>query len=362
MSASFNFLLFILPFIFLPSQNFQFEIPKVILGELAIGILATIFFLKNKVVKIRLNQHLLVLDGLIIAITLIDLVFLSSSISFFGNQFRMQGIFLLWMLVLLSFISSLFKYEIPKTKWLVLLLTLELLVGLLIGWSADGRLVGTLGEPNMLASFITFLSTLIIFNSDKETSYIKITGIILAALIIFLTGSRSGAVAFIIVLISYFLIEFRKLSLKKTLIIALFLTLLSLGLPFIDKTTSLLEDRIEIWRVSILAGTNNPILGSGFGNTETSIHNEAVKINSPIQYIYIDSSHNLILDWWIEGGIIGVIAILSVISFTIYNFFNKKNSKYLFSFLVVVTTMLFNPTSIITLITFWWLIGVSFQS
>lgn len=99
------FLLFLLPFVIAPFGVTQFENPKVIFGELGIILLLLACLFTNHIsFHHRAKQFVFYFS--IFLVTVIDLLFFRTSISFFGNAFRMQGVFLLWMLLLFSFISS----------------------------------------------------------------------------------------------------------------------------------------------------------------------------------------------------------------------------------------------------------------
>ena len=323
----FNFLLFFLPFIFIPITSLNFEIPKVILAEILIEFLFVFLILKSKFLVKKIQKKLL------IPIVIIFLLSLNLSGSFFGNEFRMQGIFLLWHLMLFALISSVYKLKILDFKYLKYLLIAELILGFMIGFTVDGRIVGTIGEPNALASFAVFLLP---FSGN----------FILSIIVIFLTGSRAGLIAFVIGIIALFLVK-RKFKLNKIVLICVTLILFSLLVPFVTNPESIYENRSEIWKTAIQTGLKSPILGNGFGNIELGPR--------------IDSSHNIILDWWVQGGTVGLTAFLSLVYFTIKNFLYKNKTLYLISFLGLFTTMLFNPASVVNLIAFWWLIGVSFS-
>ena len=75
----------------------MFETPKVIAGELLIEILLVLTFLKGRF-KLSLNPFSGAV-ALLFLLTLIDLIFLRTITTFFGNPFRLQGVFLLWHLL-----------------------------------------------------------------------------------------------------------------------------------------------------------------------------------------------------------------------------------------------------------------------
>src|SRR5258705_12680635 len=110
------FLLFILPFIIAPFGTSQFEIPKVIFAEIGVIILLLVTIFTNKT-SFKLSKAQIALYGAIIALTVIDLLFFKTNISFFGNQFRMQGIFLLWILILFSILAQNISFK--KIPWFI---------------------------------------------------------------------------------------------------------------------------------------------------------------------------------------------------------------------------------------------------
>ena len=107
------FLLFILPLIFFPFGTSPFETLKVILAEIGIEILLCLQIFKRN--SFYLNKKLLISIVLIILLSTSHLVFLRIQTAFFGNVFRLQGIFLLWHLLLFSILSTKIKItNIPK--------------------------------------------------------------------------------------------------------------------------------------------------------------------------------------------------------------------------------------------------------
>jgi len=103
----------------------------------------------------------------IIILTIIDLLFFRTQLSFFGNVFRMQGIFLLWLLLLFSVLSSNISFK--QIPWFVygMLLLAELIVVFFLPLNASQRYVGTFGEPNALGAFAVFLWPFSFFTVKK---------------------------------------------------------------------------------------------------------------------------------------------------------------------------------------------------
>lgn len=353
------FLLLGLPLVVLPFGVSYFEVPKVLLAEGLIDILL-IWTIFRKDFSLRIyNKQLLALIFLVFIISLIHLVFLPTPTTLFGNPFRLQGIFLLWHLMIWSIISSKVSLkEIPDRLFGVSLLIL--LAGtLLLGNNESGRAIGTLGEPNFLAATAVFLWPLVWFKAGQLAVPARIACLLSVGIIIFLTGSKSGLLALSLQLLLLALWRIKLLSVGKTVVVGLSLLALTLALPILEGGQTY-EDRSEIWLTALAAGFEKPILGSGFGNIEQAIKQTSVTLRNNIQYQYIDSSHNLILDWWVQAGFLGLV-ILGLLLFDAFKGFVRQGRQLeLVCLLGLLTTMLFNPVSVVNLIAFWWLIGRGF--
>jgi len=84
-------------------------------------------------------------------------------------------------------------------------------------------------------------------------------------------------------------------------------------------------------------------------------------MNKDIQYVNVDSAHNLFLDFWIQGGILGVGLLVGFLGFGVIGLMRGEQVVLLVSLLGVLTSMLFNPASIVSLVHFWFLIGQGFK-
>lgn len=354
------FLLFFLPLIVLPTGISPFESSKVIVAEIVIELLALIYFYthRKQVFKV-LSTYLGKLIVLFFILTLIQLPFQISNNTFFGNAFRLQGVFLLWHLIIFAVISANIKLDnIPKLLNLVPLPAL--LLGIfLFGLNPAGRSVGTLGEPNALAAVAVFLFPFAFFASQKVL--LKILVIFLTIVIIFLSGSGSGWLALCLQVILLFLTQRFKLTLAKVLIACIFLLSFSLYLPFLEGG-GWYENRAEVWQTAFYAGLQSPFLGHGFGNITDVLQDASKSLNNNIQYQFVDSSHNLILDLWVQGGLAAVSLILLIIIYVFYRFVSRKRIVEMTAFLGIIAVMLFNPASVAILIAFWWLIGWGFST
>ncbi len=351
------FLLFALYLIVIPFGISPFEAPKVIIAEAVIDLLVLSQLIRAK--KTRFN-HLLtsqtILFGLIVLLSLDQILLFHPTSSFFGNPFRLQGLFLLWHLLAFSFISKDIKLNRIPTPFYYLSFIFLFLSTTVLGVNQNFRAFATLGEPNALAASTLFIFPFIFFQDRKLT---KIAAALATLLIILLSGSRAGLVGFGIEIVFIMLISL-KLSTLRSTIIAGVLILLSLFLPLIEGG-GWFENRGQIWQTAIQAGLQSPILGHGYGNIQAPLHSTAIKLNNSVQYQVVDSAHNFILDWWIQGGIVGVISLLTLIFLSIQGFIRHKKTLQITALLGITTAMLFNPLSVVNLLAFWWLIGQGFS-
>jgi hypothetical protein len=353
-----TFLLFLLPFIILPFGASVFEIPKVIVAEIGIELLFLIKFFEGKFYLKKYKRYSLYTLGLMVILTLGHLIFLRTANTFFGNVFRLQGVFLLWNLIAFAVLSSLIELKFMSVlPWIAIILLFT--STFLFGGNLSGRAVGTLGEPNALAGVAVFLWPFLYF-LKKHKFLPKILFLILTfglpAVIIFLSGSRSGIVAFLLQIFFIILAKSKKFSLGKTVCIIVFLLILSYSLPFIEKVGRF-ESRSDVWKTAIAAGFEHPLSGGGFGNTDSLIHTASLTITNNIRYQFVDSSHNIFIDWFVQGGLLGLSLLLFLTIRTIQTFIKSKNIFYLTLMFGLLTVLSFNPASVVMLVAFWWTIG-----
>lgn len=355
-------LLFILPLLVFPFGISYFETPKVILAQVLIDLLAVVWFLKTARINFKsFSKTQLVLSLALLALTILQLIVFNPGQLLFGNVFRLQGIFLLWHLLIFSLISSTLKLP-GKTSTLALFsLTALVVLALIFGQNLTGRAIGTLGEPNALAATAVFFFP---FAFLKQKLPVKILSFISAMLIIILSGSRSGLVAFI--LESIFLLLSIKFTIKPALVFILILLFLSLTLPFLEARQRpnlpefRFENRAEVWQTAYQAGLKSPIFGHGFGNITKPLNTSSILLSSNIQYQFVDSSHNIFLDFWVQGGILGLGILVSLIVFSIKGLVKNSKILELAASVGVLTALSFNPAGITTLLAFWYLLGQGF--
>lgn len=356
------FLLFFLAFVVFPIGVSPFETPKILISQVLIEVLFLIFFFTKGLPFQNFTRVGLVIFALIFVFTIIQLALQGSPTSFFGNVFRLQGVYMLWHFMLFAILSSTLSHkEIPKLvpRLSIMLLFLSIF---LFGTNDAGRVIGTLGEPNALAAVTTFLFPMIFSSSKTQQKFIFA---ILTVLIVFFSGSRSGLLAISIEATSLLLYYKMRWPLKKALIIPAALLVLSLFLPFSKQDLTFenrYENRAEIWKTAWAAGWDKPLFGWGFGNISLALQNTSLDLSNNLRYQFVDSAHNVFLDWWVQGGIIGLMLITSVMVYSFVRLLQRKQIIELAIFLGLLAILSFNPVSVVTLLQFWWLIGRGISS
>lgn len=364
MSIFFNILLFLTPLIYIPSIPFPFELPKVLASEAIIFILFFAWILSTSVKsEIQRNPKVLFVVLPLFLLSLAGFLMQPNLQSLFGNPYRLQGAFLLWSMLMLCIVTAYsIQIRLSSIAWAISF-SLLFVSAFLFKHPSTGRAVGTLGEANALsAAAIMLWPFAFLFEHHKlhqAKTYLFIVVLIATGIIVFLSGSRAGAIALCVQVVYLLLKRFVKVP-YIPLIISLALVIGSLVLPFID-TQGVYENRAEIWRTSYAAGFKSPIIGQGFGNVQSGIRESALTIGNNIRFQVVDSSHNIFLDWWIQAGAAGVVILLGITLYSAFVLDKKKQWAYEAMFLGVVSVLLFNPASVVTIISFWWLIGVSLK-
>jgi O-antigen ligase len=230
---------------------------------------------------------------------------------------------------------------------------------LLIGGEGVERAIGTIGEPNALAAVVLFVWPFLYFTKRPIPQWVKLASLALVFLLIYITGSRSGMIAFIIQL-TFILISRTQLSLAKGVVISFLILIVTYSLPFMPQG-SIYEQRSEIWHAAVVAGAEKPIIGHGFGNTQVALEASVNKLNNNLRGSYVDSSHNIFLDWWVQGGFIGL-GLFIVLLYKIFRqFIRKEKVMELVLLLGLLAALSFNPASVVSLVALWWLMGQALQ-
>lgn len=206
------------------------------------------------------------------------------------------------------------KQAILLVKSIIWSVVLPVVLGAFIGFS-HGRFSGTLGHPNILAYFLIIIIGCLAFqlyrSSAKRYNVIDFVALLLLTGILVLTKTRSGWLAFLILIGAYALFYQRKL-----IIPMLFLVVMAGFLPpvqervanvfnfyggniVLNKNASMFF-RIEQWRELFIIALNKPIFGYGY-NADMRL--------APYQGL---AAHNDYLRFFVNAGIIGVISYFSL--------------------------------------------------
>lgn len=328
--------------------------------QILIELLLIFTLLKDRLFFRSVDKYQVLLLAVLIVLTLYQLFFIRESVMFFGNEVRLQGIFLLWHLLILAFLGS--KLDLGKLPGILFPLSLIFLLvaALLVESDINGRAIGTLGEANALAaSAIFFWPFALVLNVRKKpiSQIFKPVILVTVLTVVLLSGSRSALLAFILQAVFFIAVKF--IRLRKAIVLVFLLILLSLVLPFL-KGGGWYENRSEIWSTAIVAGQRN-FLGQGFGNIEHGLLQASLVLDNNLKYQAVDSSHNFLLDFWVQGGAIGLGILLMMILLSINDLIKGKKVIEISVFLGLISVLLFNPASVATLVAFWFMLGQGFR-
>lgn len=367
------FLLFGLTFLIVPTLPSPYEAPKAYGTILLIGILISISKTPKTFIKLpRLDIQTIPI--LLIALGLYHLLYPTTFLPFFpqplsfsnllwGNNIRPQGTILYISLFLLFLVSTKSIFNPRSFSRIAFFSLIGLFIyTLIIGPKASFRFIGPLGEANSLSAVVLFLFPLSSLSPNPK--YRKIS-LVLSIILILLSGSRAGILGFLAEFIILYLRQKGRFFIAASGLFVL-LFIFSIILPFIPRPipkelVNRFENRTEIWTVSYKAGFDYPIVGTGFGSAAGAIRLKSEQLQMFTRFQPIDSAHNIFLQWWIMGGLSGLILFVILMVSCVINLYRQK-AWYLLSILIGLTTVqLFNPVSSITLVHFWWVLGVSFN-
>ncbi len=352
------FLIFFLPFVVFPIGSSQFEVPKVIVAQIAIELLVLFRLLRHE--KPNIPYPVLIGFLVLFSISVLDLIFFRTPLSFFGNSYRLQGIFLFWHLLLFSIFADKNVLQHIGAKALTCFLIIQLCGDFFFGVNVVGRSFGFLGEPNSLAAVALVVFPLLFM--QKNSKKLVLFCFLLLTVLLIISGSRSGVMGFVIQAFFLFFSYRFPAKLSRITVISFLLVLATHLTPYF--LSNIHESRVEIWYAAVLSFLAHPIIGGGFGNIDLLLHEQSLRFASFISARYVDSSHNIVLDMIVQSGIIGVGAFFLLLWNASMDFYKKKNIVQTALLLGLLTVLLFNPVSVWVLLVFWYLLGqgIRFQN
>lgn len=337
-------------FPYVTGKNFAFRILVELAAVLWVGLITF-----NKEYCPKNSTMLLVVLAFVFVVGLSDLFGINSYNSFWSNYERMDGyITILHLTFYFLIIRSIFK---TKRDWIIFL-NIFVITGFLVSLYAllqelnvlplakhyeagVPRVYSTIGSPPLLASyllFIVFIGVILVVNTQKVyLGYCYVFFIIVNAIAIYYTRTRGAFLSVIggsIFLGLLYAVRRTKTKreqfVKRNLLIVvgLFIILLAFFWPVreadvqknrpFSRFVSMLNDpsaqsRLKTWQAAWKGIKERPILGWGQENF-TSIYT-VIPVPSPFsrffpftfsEPLWTDRAHNIILEWLINAGGIGI--------------------------------------------------------
>lgn len=288
--------------------------------------------------------------------------------SFWSNYERMEGyITILHLTLYFLMVRSVLQTRKDWQLFFNIILAVSFIVSLLslsIPTATEGtrfwmeyntRIYGTIGNPPFLAAFmlLTIFIGLITFLNTKK-KYLKacyIILILLNALVIYLTATRgailSGFIGLIIISVFYIFTTGKKQKWKPVnavIISAVIICFVAVAILTItsyykynfkrDITLSRLASmssddsvkaRLDSWKMAWNGIKERPVLGWGQENFI------GIYTVNPIPFkgeqIWTDRAHNIVIEWLINAGIMGLLSYVAILGSAVYTIRNKFKLK-----------------------------------
>jgi len=366
-NISFGIVLVVTPFVVTSSMFFPFITGKNILFRIAVEVMFSSWLLLTIRDATYRPRKSLILFGVLAFLAIIGIANLfggNLSQSFWSNFERMEGyVTLLHFAALVLVASSAFN---TQKIWSIFIntsigasmimagYTFLQLGGVLTINQSNRRVDGTLGNATYLAVYMLFHTflTLLMLVRHKGASYVKwIYGLafIVQVFVLFETATRGAILglfggliltALLVVLFERTYISYRKFA-RTTLIVLVLLG----GLFFIGRETEIIKNsptlnrlgsislesktvrsRLILWGSTSIEGfKERPILGwgqEGFGDVFSKYYDPRMYDQEP----WFDRSHNVVFDWLIAGGILGLASYLFLFGATLFMLWRPKSN------------------------------------
>lgn len=388
------------PLLFTPFLFSGFELGKAVLLRLTtvIAVFALFFLIiKNgRFSWIQINKKFWILLGFFVLSNVLACIFSTTPIlSFWGSYERLNGLlqFLYYVYFFFLFIILIEKEEVKKLIYFLCLAGFVIAMMAILQnyfhiflslWDTDvlaGRVaIGTLGQPNFLASYLLMLLPffLVFWGEGKQwTRYLWLTGLVTLTWAILLTLSR-GAVFGILVSMIFMVFFYKR---KLLAIPVFFLTIfvfanIFAGSGFIQNNRILnrlvlngeglrsADARLEIWPATLKLIQEKPILGYG-----QDVFQYAFEKFAPPRLLYLEDVHNKtdrahdeILDIAASTGIIGLISYLFFLFFSIRTGVKKNKDIIVLaattSLVAIFANNIFEFSVTINYMLWWLMIGI----
>lgn len=366
------FLLLFLPLIFFIPVFNPYEYPKFLFFVITIQVLLLFNIFRSLIYrkypfKIDFSSGLLI--GFAIVVLASDIFGLDFKTSILGSDFRRQGFLTLETSILFFLLIKssknfkdyfLYKKAILIGVFFVSMFAVYQIISFYLFKDLsipryNGRIVGTLGNPNFLGGYLAIALPFLfeIKNSSVKNYILKLIFIAIVIVVIMFSFSRSAIIASLIILIIYFVKSFlNKERFFGALIIisaTIFFLVSRQDQVFFNlnklRQISVWDNQLIIWNEGIKAVINRPILGYGQENLEL--------VYPPKRFQKVDNAHNIFLEIAVSSGLTGLLAFLAII----FYFFRKSNSTIKISLVAFLIVAQFNPLSIAEIAFFWFLLA-----
>ena len=348
--------------------NFPYIAPKIFVFEIIVEIIFLLWlWLILKKPEYRPKKNILTISLSLFFAILIITAFtgVNPNRSFFMDYERMDGIFhLLHFYVFFLVLSSFFRKRSDWEELFALSVLVSPIVALTFQRIYNGRLSGSLGNPDFIACYAIFnlaFALFLIYSAWQKISqkrknliwpeiiYLSIGGIGLLStpLMLWMSGTRGAILAFAIViglniLILPWIRYQRKYILspkwRKGLIVLIFTGLLIVGGLYLARNNSKINNLVSrshtlkrLTHISVHSGTvrnrllvwqygwegfkERPIRGWGWDNFLVSFNKHyTTKLSEP----WFDKAHNEYLDVLVASGIFGLLSYLFVFFSSFY--------------------------------------------
>lgn len=241
----------------------------------------------------------------------------------------------------------------------------------------------TIGNRNYTGTYILLfliinMCTYILYNKRRFLFY---STILFAGLLAALTRSCWLALVFISIAGLLFIMKKREMLKRTVFIIILFLSVFiimdySSNNIITGRSNDAVRDikdineesgsgRVMVWKITMKAICNNPIIGCGLDTLESRLLLEETEeyLSIVSNYARIDKAHNEFLEYWACGGLVTVLSYISLISVILYKLFKHREDDiskiFMLTIVGYIVQSFFNNSVIAVAPLYWILLGAA---
>jgi|HubBroStandDraft_1064217.scaffolds.fasta_scaffold00409_3 O-antigen ligase len=283
--------------------------------------------------RLRFNPILGLFAAVVAALLLADVLAPIPVLSFFGRTERMEGFFGIAYLFLFALTATaLLDTEAWRRRFVAACLGVSVLLALVSFWqfymfTTAGRpemqVFSTLGNPTYLAQYAAFMICLSFWRAAHAGWRSRLACIVVGVLnlaVLYLTQGRAAALALVGAGVAVAVLAADRDARRGVLagvggaaILLIAVPLLHDSLPWLPRYRFFLDfswddPRIVIWKHALTAIPQRPWLGWG----------QEGMLTSGGWMMKVDRAHNLVLDWLVQAGVLGLTLWLSLLGFMAY--------------------------------------------